>query len=50
MIQKCALCDHTGLDVESRIVADESPLGYHREPRCIDVESCLERQREARNG
>ena len=43
MIQKCALCGRTGLDVESRIVADESQLGYHREPRCVDTEACQER-------
>lgn len=44
MILQCALCHHTGLDVESRIVADESPLGYHREPRCVDTEACRERR------
>ena len=43
MILRCALCGRTGLDVESRIVSDESPLGYHREPRCVDTESCVER-------
>ena len=46
MILHCALCHHTGLDVESRIVADESPLGYHREPRCVDTEACEERVRD----
>lgn len=44
MILRCAACGHTGLDVESRIVPDETPLGYHRESRCIDREACDERK------
>lgn len=49
MILRCTLCHRTGLDVESRIVADESPLGYHREPRCIDETACDERVAEKRH-
>ena len=48
MIQRCLLCGHSGLDVESRIVSDESPLGYHREPRCLDGTACEERVSEHR--
>ena len=43
MIQRCALCGRTGLDVESRIVSTREKPFYRREPRCIDREACAER-------
>ncbi len=60
---RCARCEHTGWDVQSRIVQvdDPKPVQYtglehavperfRREARCIDSEACderYERQREA---